>query len=108
MRNSWSDEYLLVKGPKTDTPTTTDACTDGVVGLMHCQNPATKWYDSGKSQLLSLTCWKAGYSTVLSVGGVNDTLKELKSIQVDDVIPTVDTFMFVNHLPDPPFHLPDP
>jgi hypothetical protein len=56
--------------------------------------PGKQWYDAG-SQLLSLTCWKAGYSTALTVVGDDDDTLELKSVQVDDVITTDSLFMFV-------------
>jgi hypothetical protein len=89
----WVQTYIF-KGLKLDTPTTDNSCTNGIVGLVHSQNPATQWYDAG-SQLLSLTCWKAGYSTALSVVGDDDDTLELKSVQVDDVITTDSQFMFV-------------
>ena len=51
-------------------------------------------YDAG-SQLLSFTCWKAGYSTALTVVGDDDDTLELKSVQVDDVIIADSMCMFV-------------
>ena len=93
VKNSWGKAYV-VAGPNTNTNTTIDACINGVVGLMHCENPATQWYDAG-SHLLSLTCWNAGYSTALTVVGDDDDTLELKSVQVEDVITTDSQFMFV-------------
>ena len=58
---------LTYLGVALDTNTTIDACTDGVVGLISCDCESTKWYSTG-GQLLSLTCWKADFSTSLSVG----------------------------------------
>ena len=69
----------------TNTNTTVDACTDGVVGLIPCGCPSTKWYNAG-SQLLSLSCWEAGFSTSMSVDYDDESgecLSQLKSIQDD-------------------------
>ena len=94
LMSSANDEVVTFGSNNLDTNTTIDACTNGTVGLMHCENPATQWYDAG-SRLLSLTCWKAGYSTALTVVGDDDDTLELKSVQVDDVLTTDSQFMFV-------------
>lgn len=68
-----------------NTNTTVDACTDGVVGLIPCGCPSTKWYNTG-SQLLSLSCWEAGFSTSMSVDYDDESgecLSGLKSVQDD-------------------------
>ena len=72
---------VFYAGVALDTPTTIDACTDGVVGLISSDCESTKWYSTG-GQLLSLTCWKADFSTSLSVGddGSGKCLPDVKSM----------------------------
>jgi hypothetical protein len=69
-----------------------------IVGLIGCGCPSTKWYNAG-SQLLSLSCWEAGFSTSLSVdydGESGKCLSQLKSVQDDSGDVTwASTFMFV-------------
>ncbi len=90
-------ELYDYQGPNYNTTTTVDACTDGVVGLIGCGCPSTKWYNAG-SRLLSLSCWEAGFSTSLSVDYDDESgecLSQLKSVQDDSGDVTwASTFMF--------------
>ena len=75
---------------------TIQACTAGTVGLISCEYPSNQWYFTG-GQFISLSCWKAGLSTLLSVDRdptSRECLTELKSIGGEDgAIPKDSTFM---------------
>ena len=57
------------------------SCTNGILALLPCDNPATYWYFTG-DELVSFFCWSKGVSTAMSVSYDQDEEKcrnELKA-----------------------------
>lgn len=96
------DEEMLAK-----------TCYNGELFLKDCSSDyGTEWYFTG-GQLVNTMCWGAGLSSMMTV-----FLEEKNNVDVqectkdlavwganDEAVLKADTFMFVNRLPESPFHM---
>ena len=68
-------------------------CSEGKLGMAHCNHPGSYWYNTG-GNLLSALCWDQGTPTAMSVDETCSDMRVLNTTMTGDLT-TSETFMIL-------------
>ena len=69
-------------------------CSEGKLGMAHCDHPGSYWYNTGGKDLLSALCWDQGTPTAMSVDETCTGMRVLNTTMTGDLT-TSETFMIL-------------
>ena len=73
-------------------------CSEGKLGMAHCDHPGSYWYNTG-GNLLSALCWGQGVSAAMSVDGCTADSSNVVAVDTSGsgALSTAETFMLLGY-----------